>query len=89
MIAGLDSSVADNGLLGGGLLNRGRCVFWGALHRCGCDARVRANNTIERLNREIRRITYVVGTFSDGKSELTLVTARLKYLVENECVQSH
>ena len=41
-------------------------------------------SAIERLNREIRRLTRVVGTFPDGKSALMLVTARLKYIVENE-----
>ena len=34
--------------------------------------RIRANNAIERLNREIRRRTRVVGTFPDGKSALML-----------------
>ena len=46
--------------------------------------RIRTNNAIERLNREIRRRTRIVGTFPDGKSALMLVTARLKYIVENE-----
>ena len=46
--------------------------------------RTRTNNAIERPNREIRRRTRVVGTFPDGKSALMLVTARLKYIVENE-----
>lgn len=46
--------------------------------------RIRTNNAIERLNREIRRRTRVVGTFPDGKSALMLATARLKYIVENE-----
>lgn len=46
--------------------------------------RIGTNNAIERLNREIRRRTRVVGTFPDGKSALMLVTARLKYIVENE-----
>ena len=46
--------------------------------------RIRTNNAIERLNREIRRRTRVVGTFPDGKSALMLVAARLKYIVENE-----
>ena len=41
-------------------------------------------SAIEQLNREIRRRTRVVGTFPDGKSALMLVTARLKYIVENE-----
>lgn len=46
--------------------------------------RIRTNNTIERLNREIRRRTRVVGTFPDGKSALMLVTARLKYVADGE-----
>ena len=46
--------------------------------------RIRTNNAIERPNREIRRRTRVVGTFPDGKSALMPVTARLKYIVENE-----
>ena len=41
-------------------------------------------SAIEQLNREIRRRTRVVGTFPDGKSALMPVTARLKYIVENE-----
>lgn len=40
--------------------------------------RIRTNNGIERINREIRRRTRVVGTFPNGNSALTLVTARLK-----------
>lgn len=46
--------------------------------------RIRTNNAIERLNRETRRRTRVVGTFPDGKSALMLVTARLKYAAESE-----
>lgn len=46
--------------------------------------RIRTNNAIERLNREIRRRTRVVGTFPDGKSALMLVTARLKYVAVSE-----
>ena len=46
--------------------------------------RIRTNNAIERLNREIRRRTRVVGTFPDGRSALMLVTARLKYIAECE-----
>ena len=37
--------------------------------------RIRTNNVIERLNREIRRRTRVVGTFPDGNSALMLVCA--------------
>ena len=47
-------------------------------------SRIRTNNAIERLNREIRRRTRVVGTFPDGQSALMLVTARLKYIAECE-----
>ena len=46
--------------------------------------RIRTNNAIERLNREIRRRTRVVGTFPDGRSALMLVTARLKCVAESE-----
>ena len=38
--------------------------------------RIRTNNVIERLNREIRRRTRVVGTFPDGNSALMLVSVR-------------
>lgn len=40
----------------------------------------RTNNVIERLNREIRRKTRVVGAFPDGNSALMLVCARLRYV---------
>ena len=39
-----------------------------------------SNNVIERLNREIRRRTRVVGTFPDGNSALMLVCARLRHV---------
>ena len=42
--------------------------------------RIRTNNVIERLNREIRRRTCVVGTFPDGNSALMLVCARLRHV---------
>ncbi len=42
--------------------------------------RIRTNNTIERLNREIKRRTKVVGTFPDGQSALMLVCARLRHV---------
>lgn len=46
--------------------------------------RIRTNNGIGRINREIRRRTRGVGTFPEGNSALMLVTARLKYIVEHE-----
>lgn len=46
--------------------------------------RIRTNNMIERLNREIRRRTRVVGCFPDGDSALMLVCARIRYVTANE-----
>jgi transposase-like protein len=40
--------------------------------------KIRSNNAIERLNREIRRRTRVVGVFPDGHSALMLVCTRLR-----------
>lgn len=42
---------------------------------------LRTNNPLERLNREIRRRTRVVGSFPDGQSALMLVCARLRHIV--------
>lgn len=42
--------------------------------------RIRTNNVIERLNREIRRRIRVVGTFPDGNSALMLVCTRLRHV---------
>jgi putative transposase len=42
--------------------------------------RIRTNNPLERLNREIRRRTRVVGAFPDGESALVLVAARLRHM---------
>ncbi len=42
--------------------------------------RIRANNVMERLNREIRRRARVVGCFPDGNSALMLVCARLRHV---------
>ena len=42
--------------------------------------RIRTNNVIERLNREIRRRTRMVGSFPDGNSALMLVCARLRHV---------
>jgi transposase-like protein len=40
--------------------------------------KIRTNNGIERVNREIRRRTRVVGCFPDGNSALMLVCVRLR-----------
>jgi len=41
---------------------------------------LRTNNPLERIMREIRRRTRVVGSFPDGKSALMLVAARLRHI---------
>ena len=46
--------------------------------------RIRTNDMIERLNREIRRRTRVVGSFPDGNGALMLVCARIRYVTANE-----
>ncbi len=43
-------------------------------------SRIRTNNVIERLNREIRLRTRVVGSFPDGNCALMLVCARLRHV---------
>ena len=46
--------------------------------------KIRSNNGIERLNREIRRRTNAVGVFPDGHSALMLVCARLRFVSSSE-----
>ena len=46
--------------------------------------RIRTNNTLERLNREIKRRTNSVGAFPDGNSALMLVCARLRYVEQSD-----
>lgn len=41
---------------------------------------IRTNNPLERIIREIRRRTRVVGSFPDGNSALMLVAARLRHI---------
>jgi transposase-like protein len=42
--------------------------------------RIRTNNVLERIMREIRRRTRVVGNFPDGNAALVLVAARLRHI---------
>ena len=42
--------------------------------------RIRTNNPLERIMREIRRRTKVVGAFPDGESALMLCAARLRHI---------
>ena len=42
--------------------------------------RIRTNNPLERVLKEVRRRTRVVGSFPDGQSALMLVSARLRHV---------
>jgi putative transposase len=42
--------------------------------------RTRTNNPLERILREFRRRTRVVGAFPDGQSALNLAAARLRHI---------
>ena len=42
--------------------------------------KIRTTNLIERVNREIKRRTRVIGAFPDGQSALMLVCTRLCYI---------
>ena len=46
--------------------------------------KIRSNNGIERINREIRRRTNAVVAFPDGNSALMLVCARLRFVSASE-----
>ena len=46
--------------------------------------RIRTNDMIERLNREIGRRTRVVESFPDGNGALMLVCARIRYVTSSE-----
>lgn len=48
--------------------------------------RIRTNNTMERVNREIRRRTRAIGAFPDGQSALMLVYARLRHVASSNWV---
>ena len=51
--------------------------------------RIRTNNMLERVNREIKRRTRAIGAFPDGNSALMLVCARLRSLTGNRCTVSY
>ncbi|WP_273786674.1 transposase [Brucella intermedia] len=46
---------------------------------------MRINNPLERIIKEIRRRTRVVGAFSDGQSYLNLSAARLRHIAGSSC----
>ena len=45
---------------------------------------IKTNNLLERVNKEIRRRTRVVGSFPDSKSALMLVAARLRHIMSSK-----
>lgn len=47
-------------------------------------SRIRTNNTLERVNREIKRRTRAIGAFPDGNSALMLVCARLRHVAGSD-----
>jgi len=55
--------------------------------------KIRTNNPLERIMKEIRRRTRVVGTFPDGQSCLNLAAARLRHLAGTtwsaKCLHEH
>jgi transposase-like protein len=46
----------------------------------GTDHLIPVNNPLERIMKEIRRRTRVVGAFPDGQSALNLAAARLRHI---------
>lgn len=46
--------------------------------------RIRTNNPLERINKEIRRRSKVVGAFPDGNAALMLVAARLRHIAASK-----
>ncbi len=46
---------------------------------------LRTNNPLERIMREIRRRTRVVGAFPDGNRALLLVSVWLRHIVGKTC----
>jgi len=46
--------------------------------------KIRTNNPLERIMKEIRRRTKVVGAFPDGQSCLNLAAARLRYIAGSQ-----
>ena len=50
--------------------------------------KIRTNNPLERIMREIRRRTRVVGAFPDGQSCLNLAAARLRHIAGTQTCNS-
>jgi putative transposase len=52
----------------------------------GVDIHMPDNNPLERILREIRRRTRVLGAFPDGQSALKLAAARLRHIAGDRLV---
>jgi putative transposase len=50
------------------------------MHSPESTGRIKPNNPLERIMKEIRRRTWVVGSFPDGNSALMLGAARLRHI---------
>lgn len=46
--------------------------------------RIRTNNPIERIMKEVKRRTKVIGAFPDGESALMLTAARLRHVASSK-----
>ncbi len=55
-------------------------LFYAFNYNCNHWRRIRTSNPLERLLREIRRRTRLVGAFPDGQSALNKVTACLRHV---------
>ena len=53
---------------------------WKSRLNVGIENLIPVNNPLERIMKEIRRRTRVVGAFPDGQSCLNLAAARLRYI---------
>lgn len=51
--------------------------------------RIRTNNTMKRLNREIKRRTKAISAFPDGQNALILVCARLRHVAGTQWGTRH
>jgi transposase-like protein len=57
-----------------------RCDYGKSQRDVGSALLIPVNNPLERIMREIRRRTRVVGAFPDGNSALNLAAARLRHI---------
>ena len=88
---GIAKKQHESGFSTDGMIRAAELVESGIEATFGCYAfpeehcrRIRTNNPLERILREIRRRTRVVGSFPDGQSSLNLAAARLRHIAGTE-----